>query len=204
MLKIKQAVIVEGKYDKIKLSGIIDATIIDVGGFRIYKDKKMLELLKTLGKTCGVIIITDSDASGFKIRNYLKSCLKDCNVSHLYIPDVLGKEKRKHIPSKEGKIGVEGIDEKTLISLFETIGCVAIKEFDSKKITKTDLYSDGLSGTDGASVLRGKLISSLKLPEHISANSLLAVLNSLYNYENYKLIVSNLHQKENEYENKNT
>ena len=122
MIKLKEAVIVEGRYDKIKLSNIIDALIIETNGFQIYKDKERLKFIRKIAQERGIIVLTDSDCSGFQIRNYLSCGIPENKIHHLYIPDIYGVERRKNKPSAEGKIGVEGIDDKILIRLFESIG----------------------------------------------------------------------------------
>ncbi|MBQ7901558.1 MAG: DUF4093 domain-containing protein [Clostridia bacterium] len=194
MLKIKHAIAVEGTYDKIKLSQLVDTTIVVLDGFMIYKNKKMQEMLKRLADTCGLIIFTDSDMAGFRIRTFLKNILKGKNVVHAYIPDVVGKEKRKAVPSKEGFLGVEGMTDDVIIkALNDAVGGLC-KENDTeaKKVTKTDLFADGFSGGANSAQNRQKLIKILDLPHRISANMLLDVINNLYSYEEYKHIVSTI------------
>ncbi len=191
MLKLKQAIVVEGNYDKIKLSQLVDATIVVVDGFMIYKNKKMQDMLKRLADTCGVIVFTDSDMAGFRIRTYLKNILKGKEVYHAYIPDVPGKEKRKAQPSKEGILGVEGMsDEVILKALSGALGGLdGVEDVSDKRlVTKTDLFADGFSGGANSAENRQKLIKILDLPHRISANMLLDVINSLYSYEEYKCI----------------
>ncbi len=195
MLKVKQAIIVEGKYDKIKLGGIIDGTIIETGGFRIFKDKAMAELIKKLAATCGIIVITDSDVAGFKIRNYIKSITKNDNVINIYIPDILGKEKRKATPSKEGKLGVEGIENQIILDAFEKAGIVYDENVKSKMITKSDFFEDQLSGRDNSSALRRAFLKHLDLPEHLTTNSLVDVINSIITYDQYKKIINEIKKK---------
>lgn len=178
MLRVKEAVIVEGRYDKLKLANIIDTLIVETGGFRIYKDKQRLSFIKKLAAEKGVIILTDSDHSGFQIRNYLSSVLPKQQVKHLYIPDILGKEKRKDAPSKEGKLGVEGIDDGVLIKLFEENGIKAHRVFKGEPVTAYDLLELGVSGADGAKQKKKKLLEQLDLPEFLSTNSLLSYINS--------------------------
>ena len=150
MIKIKEAVIVEGKYDKIKLSSLIDGLIIETGGFQIFSDREKIELLRRLADTRGLLILTDSDSAGFLIRNHIQSCIPKEKIRHAYIPDLYGKEKRKLHPSKEGKLGVEGIDPEILLESIRRSGASAIEEAGSseekRKITKLDLYEDGFSG----------------------------------------------------------
>ncbi len=195
MITCKQPVIVEGKYDKIKLSALIDGTIIETNGFTIFKDKDKLEMLRVLAKKTGLIILTDSDAAGFKIRNYIRSAIPEGELIHVYIPDVYGKERRKAAPSKEGKLGVEGIDLKTLQQCFEKAGLTAEKA-DSRReeITKADLFLWGLSGTDGALAKRQALLKKLNFPERMSTKALLPVLNTLFAKEEFLEMLKTLEQ----------
>lgn len=180
MLKISQAVIVEGKYDKIKLSNIIDAFIIETNGFSIFKDKKKMQFIKKLANKQGIIILTDSDHAGFMIRNYIAAGIPKDKITHVYIPDIIGKEKRKDEPSKEGKLGVEGMTGEVLLNAFEraNIQCKEILK-DNNPIITADLYQLGLSGTPDAKQNKKKLLKSLDLPEFLSTNSLLSCLNSM-------------------------
>lgn len=193
MIKLKQAVIVEGKYDKIKLSSIIDATIIETDGFRIFKDKEKTELIRTLAKKCGVIILTDSDSAGFKIRSFVKQSLPKDKVINVYIPDLFGKEKRKAAPSKEGKLGVEGVSKDVILAALERAGVFCGDgEKRTSEITKTDLFLDGFSGGENSKELRKRLLKHLDLPEKMSANSLLTVLNTLFTKEEYNETVKSI------------
>ena len=179
MLQINQAIIVEGKYDKIKLASLVRAVIIPTHGFRIFKDPELLELIRYYAKTTGILILTDSDRAGFKIRSYLRGAIPDGNIRNIYIPDVFGKEKRKDKPSAEGKLGVEGIDADVLREAFRKAGVLTEEQPPSDPITKTDLYLAGLNGTPGCSERRRALQSSLGLPSMLSAASLLEVLNAM-------------------------
>lgn len=193
MKKISQVIIVEGKYDLIKLSAIVDALIITTDGFRIFKDKEKRELIKTVGEKNGVIILTDSDAAGFKIRAFLTSILPKDKIRHAYIPNIEGKEKRKDTPSKEGLLGVEGVDDATIISALERAGAqLAITDSNDKKITKFDLFEFGLSGKQDSSSLRRRFLSTLGLPQRMSTNSMLDVLNSLITYNEFKEIMQKI------------
>ena len=192
MLKINEAIIVEGNYDKARLANIVDATIIVTDGFMIFKDTKKAKMIKKLADTCGVIIFTDSDAAGFKIRNYLKNILSGKKVKHAYIPDIKGKERRKNHHSKEGSLGVEGVSDDIIITALNNAGYSAGNEDKKRLITKTDLYSDGLCGGDDSAQRREKLKKNFNLPKHLSANSLLDVLNRLYSYDEYRRFVDNL------------
>lgn len=190
MIKIRKPIVVEGKYDKIKLSSFLDALIITTDGFSIFKDREKLEMLRALAQKTGIIILTDSDKAGFKIRNYINSCIPNELITHAYIPDVLGKEKRKDTPSKEGKLGVEGIEKEIVLEALERAGAIGDHIDDKlKKITKLDFFMDGLTGTPNSSLNRRKLIGKLNLPEHISSNALLGVLNSMFTYDEYQKMI---------------
>lgn len=194
-LKIKEAIIVEGKYDKIKLSSLIDGTIIETNGFQIFKDKKQMAMIRRLAETRGILVLTDSDAAGFVIRNYLTGAIPKEQIRHAYVPDIFGKERRKDQPSKEGKLGVEGIPKDVLLEALQRAG-VLCDESDSEEekrlITKTDLFEAGLSGGENSAQKRKKLLQMLDLPEHLAPNSLVKVLNSLMDYERFCKIVEKL------------
>lgn len=192
MIKVKEAVIVEGKYDKIKLSNILDALIIETNGFGIYKDKKRLNFIRNLAKERGLIIITDSDHSGFQIRNFIANCAKNGSVKHIYIPDVYGKERRKLQPSKEGKLGVEGISDEILIRLFSDNGIKYENSQPREMITNYDLFEMGISGTPDAGKKKKKLLKQLELPEFLSTNSLLSCLNSMMSKAEFKKLAESL------------
>lgn len=179
MLKIDEAVIVEGKYDKIKLSSIIDTVIIVTNGFGIFKDREKLELIRYYAKNTGIIILTDSDNAGRKIRGYLKSAVGGGNIRNVYIPDVFGKERRKEKPSAEGKLGVEGIDAELILEAFAKSGITASLREKPHDITKLTLYELGLSGGNESSHMRKLLQKSLNLPECLSATALVEVLNTM-------------------------
>ncbi len=182
MIKIKEAIIVEGKYDKIKLSSILDAVIIVTDGFQIYKDKEKLSLIRHYAETTGIIILTDSDRAGFKIRSFIKGAVKNGKVYNVYAPDIYGKESRKEKPSAEGKLGVEGISPNLLLDAFAKCGIRASNApKNTDPIKKSDLFMLGLSGCSGSSELRRKLQKKLGLPELLSANSLVEVLNTMMN-----------------------
>lgn len=192
MLKINEVIIVEGNYDKARLANIVDAVIIVTDGFMIFKDRKKAEMIKNLADKKGAIIFTDSDAAGFKIRNYLKNILRGKNVRHAYIPDIKGKEKRKNHSSKEGFLGVEGVDDDIIITALKNAGYSDAGEKCEKSVTKADLYSDGLCGGAESSQRRGAFKKLLRLPKHLSANSLVDVVNSLYSYDEYKEFIKKL------------
>lgn len=180
-LKISQAVIVEGKYDKIKLKSLIDAVIIPTDGFSVFSDKEKLELIRHFARKTGIVILTDSDSAGFKIRNYLKGAVKDGEITNVYVPDIYGKEKRKETPSKEGKIGVEGISAEVILEAFRKAGVDAVENpYEEKEpITRLDFYDTGLSGGKNSSLKREKALKSLNLPKLLSVSSMCEVLNTM-------------------------
>lgn len=192
MIKINEAVIVEGKYDKIKLSNILDALIIETNGFGIYKDKERRDFIRRLAKERGLIILTDSDHSGFQIRNFIANCAKGGSVKHLYIPDVYGKERRKEQPSKEGKLGVEGISDDILIKLFSDNGVEYENSQPRELITNYDLFAAGISGTPQAGKKKKKLLKQLNLPEFLSTTSLLDCLNSMMSKSEFEALLKSL------------
>ena len=180
--KIKEVIVVEGRYDKNTLSQIIDAVIVETEGFGVFSDKEKLELLRRLAKKKGIIVLTDGDGAGFVIRNYLKGAIDKSLVKHAYIPDIQGKEKRKSSPSSEGKLGVEGMKPETIIEALKRAGATFEDEggeVPAGGITKTDMYALGLSGAKGSSLKRQELLKRLELPERLSPNALLDVLNAL-------------------------
>ena len=192
MIKINEAVIVEGKYDKIKLSNILDALIIETNGFGIYKDKERRDFIRRLAKERGLITLTDSDHSGFQIRNFIANCAKGGSVKHLYIPDVYGKERRKEQPSKEGKLGVEGISDDILIKLFSDNDVEYENSQPRELITNYDLFAAGISGTPQAGKKKKKLLKQLNLPEFLSTNSLLDCLNSMMSKSEFEALLKSL------------
>ena len=191
MIKLKEAVIVEGKYDKIKLSSLVDGLIITTDGFGIFKDREKRELIKTLAKKRGIIILTDSDSAGFLIRSHIKGFVSEGEIKNVFIPDVFGKEKRKSAPSKEGKLGVEGMDRELLENALKKAGIVEQKTNpNAKKVLKSDLFEDGISGGADSNAKRTRLLKELGLPERMSA--LLETVNALYSFEEYKAAVSRI------------
>ena len=192
MVKIREAIVVEGRYDKNTLSQVVDAPILQTDGFSIMKDREQLELLRRVAKKRGLIIFTDSDGAGFVIRNYLKGAISADQLKHAYIPDIVGKERRKSAPGKEGKLGVEGMSPETILSCLQRAGATIegeTKEERLPQITKLDLCQVGLSGGVDSKAKRLALLKQLELPEHMSANAMLQALNLLYTKEEfYKLI----------------
>ena len=187
MIKIDKPVIVEGKYDIIKLSRIVDALIIKTDGFGIFKDKEKQALLRRLADENGIIVLTDSDSAGFLIRKFLKSSIAEDKITHVYIPDIYGKEKRKTQAGKEGKIGVEGISEEILLEAFRRAGvdCIESDRQERRLITNIDLYEAGLMGKDNSKEKRVKLMKALALPERLSTSSLIKILNTFVTYEEF-------------------
>lgn len=197
MLKIKEAIVVEGRYDKNTLSQLVDTVILETSGFGVFKDGERLALLRRLAAARGLIILTDSDGAGFVIRGYLKGAIPAEQVKHAYIPDVCGKERRKRTPGKEGKLGVEGMSPQVLETALRRAGATILdgaeeRSGERRPVTKGDLYAAGLSGTPAAAARRAALLKALDLPGHMSANALLAVLNALYTPEELREAVFNL------------
>lgn len=192
MLKIREAIVVEGRYDKNTLAQIVDAPILETKGFGLFKDPKQLELLRSVAKKRGLIVLTDSDGAGFVIRNHIKSAIPAKYLKHAYIPDVVGKEKRKAAPGKEGKLGVEGMSPEVLLAALKNAGATIEGESTARgndQITKQDFVEFGLSGGLNASERRKRLQNRLHLPEHMSANALLQALNLLLSREELGEIV---------------
>ena len=187
MLKIKEAIVVEGRYDKNKLAQLVDTVILETSGFGIFKDKEQLALLRKIGEKRGLILLTDSDGAGFVIRNHLKGALPPDQVKHAYIPDCFGKERRKRKPGKEGKLGVEGMEPLVLLQALRRAGATILDEEEEREesppLTKADLFACGLSGGEGSREKRQALLKKLGLPEHLSPNAMLPVLSALYDRE---------------------
>jgi len=192
LLHIKQAIVVEGKYDKIKLSSITDAVIIVTNGFSLFKDKEKQALIRFYAQKTGIIILTDSDSAGFKIRNLIKNIAKDGNIINVYVPEIFGKEKRKAEFSKEGKLGVEGIDKDIIINALEKAGVFCDTVSEKEKITNLDFYEDGLSGGPDSSNLRKKLLKYMDLPQLLSSKALLEIVNTMYSKDEYKEIIAKI------------
>ena len=194
MVKIKEAILVEGRYDKNTLAQIVDAPILETAGFGIFKDKKQMALLRTVAEKRGLIVFTDSDGAGFVIRNHVKSAIPGKYLKHAYIPDVLGKEKRKATPGKEGKLGVEGMSREIILEALRRAGATieGVEGISSNQITKQDLMALGLSGGADASAKRLKLLKKLNLPEHMSPNAMLQALNLLLSTEELTNIVKDM------------
>ena len=200
MVRIQEAILVEGRYDSNTLRQIVDAPILETSGFGIFKDKKQLALLRRVAEKRGLIVFTDSDGAGFVIRNHIKSTIPGKYLKHAYIPDLYGKEKRKDKPGKEGKLGVEGMTPEIILSALRASGATLEEEASetpsTAAITKQHMMELGLSGTADSSRKRARLQKRLGLPEHMSANALLQALNLLYTTDELSDLVKAL-EKEN-------
>ena len=186
MVKIKEAILVEGRYDKNTLSQIVDAPILETNGFGIFKDKQQMRLLRQVAEKRGLIVFTDADGAGFVIRNHIKSAIPGKYLKHAYTPDIFGKERRKAAPGKEGKLGVEGMSPDVILDALRKAGATIEGETEKRtlqEITKADLVALGLSGMPGSEEKRKRLVKLLDLPERISPNGLLTAINLLYTLE---------------------
>lgn len=211
-VKIREAIVVEGRYDKNTLAQTVDAPIITLGGFGVFNDREKLVFLRRLAEKRGLIVLTDSDGAGFVIRNYLKGALPGDRVKQAYIPDVRGKERRKRRPGREGKLGVEGMSPAVLLEVLrragatfedagpekisgeQAAGTAETKKAEAKKLSKADLFALGLSGGTGSAVRRQALLKRLELPEHLNANGLLEALNLLYSREELEAALAELEE----------
>ena len=183
MVKIKEAIVVEGRYDKNTLSQIVDVPILETNGFGIFKDKQQMALLRQVAEKRGLIVFTDADGAGFVIRNHIKSAIPGKYLKHAYTPDILGKERRKAVPGKEGKLGVEGMKPDIILEALRKAGATfedGENVKNKEQITKLDMFFLGLSGNPDSKAKRTALLKMLDLPEHMSANALLQALNLLY------------------------
>ena len=198
MVKIREAIVVEGRYDKNTLSQIVDAEIFETAGFGIFKNKEQMNLLRRVAKTRGLIVFTDSDGAGFVIRNYIKSAIPGEYLKHAYIPDMPGKERRKASPGKEGKLGVEGMSREIILEALRAAGATIEGETAApvSRITKQDLAELGLSGGVNSAAKRSALLKKLELPEHMSANAMLQALNIFYTLEELTALAEQLEKKD--------
>lgn len=189
-IAIKEAVAVEGKYDAARLRTVVDTVVVETGGFRLFRDREKMTLLRTLAETRGLIVLTDSDAAGFVIRDRLAGALPKTQLKHAYIPEIHGKEKRKRAPSAEGLIGVEGVDEECLLEALLRAGATPIDGTAERVyvpfLTKARLYEDGLVGGENSAVYRAALLRELQLPQYLSVNRMIEVLNAVLTEENYQ------------------
>ncbi len=193
MRRIREVIVVEGRYDKNALKQVVEATVVETGGFGVFNDRERLALLRRLAAERGLILLTDSDGAGFVIRNFLKGAIPKDKLKQAYIPDVYGKERRKAAPGKEGKLGVEGMNPQVLLSALERAGAT-FEDADAATaggapITKADLYALGLSGGTDSQSRRLALLKRLGLPERMTANALLEALNILYTREEFMALM---------------
>lgn len=191
--RIKEAIVVEGRYDKNTLSQVVDALILETGGFGVFKDSEKLALLRRVAQKSGLIVLTDSDGAGFVIRNYLKGSIDPGLIKHAYIPNREGKERRKRIPGKEGKLGVEGMRPEILLEALHRAGATFLGKDSVTRplaiLTKADLFSLGLAGRPDSAARRAALLKQLDLPEHLSSNALLEILSALYSKDELEVIL---------------
>ncbi|MCH5298446.1 MAG: DUF4093 domain-containing protein [Ruminococcus sp.] len=195
MLSLKETIIVEGRYDKIKLKSIVDTPVIETGGFRVFKDKEKQSLIRKIAENRGILILTDSDSGGFVIRNFLRGTVPESQIKHAYIPQLEGKEKRKAESSKEGFLGVEGVTDELIIEAIRSSGATVLGESAENKsgeITKTDLYVLGLSGRENSAKLRSALLKELGMPSYLTTNAMLSALNCLYSLKELKSFVDKI------------
>lgn len=195
MVKIREAIVVEGRYDKNTLSQIVDAPIFQTNGFRLLKDKEQMSLLRCVAEKRGLIVLTDSDGAGFVIRNHIKSAIPKEFLKHAYIPEIQGKERRKKIPGKEGILGVEGMTPQVIMDCLKKAGATLEGEntfFEREEITKFDLFCMGLSGKPDSKRKRLALLNLLQLPRHMSCNAMLEALNLLYSKDELFRLVDTL------------
>ena len=188
MISVKEAIIVEGRYDKIKLSGIVDAPIIETNGFRVFSDKEKQALIRDIAAKRGILVLTDSDGAGFVIRNFLRGAVPKEQIKHCYIPQIEGKERRKPQKSKEGLLGVEGVTDEIIIDAIRKSGATILGEEQKQRqeITKADLFELGLTGGENSAQKRQALLKKLNMPTYLSTNALLTALNCLYSFEEIK------------------
>lgn len=194
MIKLKEAVIVEGRYDKIKLKNLIDAPIIETNGFRIFNDKERRDMIRQIADRRGILIMTDSDGAGLVIRNFLNGAVDKDKIKHCYIPQLEGKEKRKEQKSKEGFLGVEGVPDDVIIEAIRKSGATVIGEeaAQTNEITKADLFKLGLTGSENSAQMRKKLLKKLNMPDYLSTNAMLTALNCLYSLEELKSLLNEI------------
>lgn len=199
MLKIKEAIIVEGKYDKIKLKSLVDTPVIATNGFRVFKDKEKQNLIRQVANARGVLILTDSDSAGFVIRNFLKGSVPSEKIKNCYIPEIKGKEKRKDAPSKEGFLGVEGVSDEIIINAIKQSGAMVLNSEETvnkeNEITKTLFFELGLTGAENSKLLRTELLKSLNLPTYLTTNAMIEALNCLLTANELEKLVDEIKNK---------
>lgn len=198
MYSVKEVIIVEGLYDKIKLSGFIESPVLAVGGFKIFSDKDTQKAVRTLAERTGIVILTDSDSAGLKIRAFIKQLTRGFEVFDAYIPEICGKERRKTVGGKEGLLGVEGMSEDVIVDAIKKSGALFCGDRREKRaktqVAKADLYALGLSGREDSQKLRKRLLKELELPSKLSSNMLLAVINRLLTREELSELVDKLRE----------
>ena len=189
MIKLNKAIIVEGKYDKIRLDNIFDAIIITTDGYSIYHNKEKNELIKKLAKETGIIVLTDSDSAGLQIRKFIKDTVKEGNVFDVFLPQIEGKEKRKQKRSSQGFLGVEGISDEIIVKCFEKFILNDLEQSNKPFADTSLLYEDGFVGKTGSNAKKKALLKELDLPTNLSTSDLIKILNNLYTFEEYKKII---------------
>ena len=193
MIHIREAIVVEGRYDVNKIRQLVDTVVIETGGFAIFNNKEKLALIRRIAAERGILVLTDSDGAGFVIRNYLRGAIPKRQVRHAYIPQIAGKERRKAHGSKEGTLGVEGVPDAVILQALKKAGVTCLPEADhNPKITKADFYAWGLSGVPGSDAKRKKLLRTLDLPQHMTANALLEFINAIADYDEVRRLIEGL------------
>lgn len=198
MVKVREVLVVEGKYDKIRLSSLVDALIVETNGFGIFRDAEQMALLRRLAAERGLIVLTDSDSAGFVIRDHLSGSIPAAQIKHAYVPEVVGKERRKAQPSKEGLLGVEGLNSEVLLAALRRTGATLEEDGETAApagdaaVTKAQFYADGFTGCPDSAQRRRRLLVQLGLPQKLSANRLLAVINATMTAEEYRRAVEEI------------
>ena len=198
MIKIKEAILVEGKYDVNTLRQLVDTVILETGGFRIFKDRERLDMIRKIAARRGILILTDSDGAGCTIRSFLRGALPREQIKHAYVPEIMGKEPRKRHVSKEGKLGVEGMPQDILLRALKRAGATFLSDAENAeqnieaRVTKAELYALGLSGTPGSEQRRKLLLARLELPQYLSSNALLDFMNAVSNLDEVQQMISEI------------
>lgn len=205
MIKIKEAIIVEGRYDKMRLASLFDTAIIETGGFRVFKDNEKKTIIRKLAQARGIIVLTDSDGAGFVIRNFLKGIITDSTqLKQAYIPDIKGKEKRKAQPSKQGLLGVEGMTDEIITKSVLASGATILDEHGKSSentavkngcITKADFYNYGLTGSENSGVFRKAVLKKLCFPQYMTANAMLSAVNLIFSKEDFEKLLDEVCNK---------
>lgn len=195
-MRIKEAIVVEGRCDINAIKRAVDAVVVETSGFGIFSDEEKRALLRVLADTCGLIVLTDGDGAGFLIRNHIKGALAGAHIKHAYIPDIYGKERRKRRPSSEGKLGVEGMTPEVIIEALRRAGATFEEQpahrSPVRRFSKSDLYQAGLSGRPDSAKLRRAALDRLRLPEHLSPNAMLEAINILYGFPEYRAVIETI------------